>query len=246
MLLCLHGYGESETSFHFLEVHLPPQYQLIAIDLPFHGKTAWDETTDFTVQDLLQIIDHILAERGRSGDPITLLGFSMGGRMALSILQAMPHRIDKIILLAPDGLKVNFWYWLATQTAPGIRLFRFTMDHPGWFFGVLQVGHRMRLINRSVHKFTSNYVDNKTLRRELYRRWTGLRRIKPDLPVIKQKAAEHNISIDLVYGEFDRIIRHERGAKFRQGIESYCRLQVIKSGHQLLHQKNAALIAGLL
>jgi hypothetical protein len=46
----------------------------------------------------------------------------------------MPEQIEKLVLLAPDGLKVNFWYWLATQTWLGKNSFCFTMKHPGWFF----------------------------------------------------------------------------------------------------------------
>lgn len=246
LLLCLHGYGESEHSFHFLEKYLPTGYQLIAIDLPFHGKTQWKEKDDFTAQQLVQVIDAVLAARGMAGASFSLLGFSMGGRMSLSILENIPHRVHKLILLAPDGLKVNFWYWLATQTNIGNGLFRYTMKHPGWFFGVLQLGNALKLINPSVFKFTRHYVHDGTMRHQLYQRWSGLRRIKPRLQYIRKKIAENKIPVALVYGEYDRIIRHERGEKFRKGIEPYCHIQVLKAGHQLLQEKNAALIAGLL
>jgi pimeloyl-ACP methyl ester carboxylesterase len=246
VLLCLHGYGETENSFHFLGKYLPAGFQMIAIDLPYHGQTQWNETTDFTVNDLAGIIDAILTARQLPGASLTLLGFSMGGRMSLSILQAIPQRIRQLILLAPDGLTVNAWYWLATQTHIGIRFFKYTMKHPGWFFGVLQLGQRLRLINPSVFKFTRHYVDDVNMRNQLFQRWSGLRKIKPDLNIIKKKISAHQIRVELVYGEYDRIIRHERGEKFRKGIESFCRLQVLKTGHQLLQEKNAALIAGLL
>lgn len=246
MLLCLHGYGESEHSFHFLEDHLPHSWKLVAIDLPWHGKTQWKEKKDFTVTDLVQIIDTILAAQNMPGSPFSLLGFSMGGRMSLSMLQQIPQRISKMILLAPDGLKVNGWYWLSTQTYLGNSLFHFTMNYPGWLFGLLRIGHWLGFINRSVYKFTSHYVHDRSMRRQLYLRWTGMRRIKPDLHIIKKKIAANKITVQLVYGEYDRIIRHERGEKFRKGIETYCTVQVIASGHQLLQEKNAALITGLL
>jgi pimeloyl-ACP methyl ester carboxylesterase len=246
VLLCLHGYGETENSFHFLEKYIPHHYQLIAIDMPWHGKTQWKEEKDFTISDLLQIVDIILAERKIVNSLLTLLGFSMGGRMSLSILQAIPHRIQKMILLAPDGLKINFWYWLATQTWIGNRLFHFTMKHPAWFFYIILLGNKLRVINRSVYNFTKHYIHDKTMRRQLYLRWSGFRRIKPGLTEIKKKIAQHEIEVQLVYGAFDRIIRHERGTKFSKGIGPYCKMQILQSGHQLLQEKNAALIAGLL
>jgi pimeloyl-ACP methyl ester carboxylesterase len=246
LLLCLHGYGDTENSFLCLEKHLPAGYQLIAIDLPFHGKTQWNEPTNFTVDDLVNMVDAVLIAQNMPNASFTLLGFSMGGRMCLSILQAIPQRVQKLILLAPDGMKVNAWYWLATQTYAGHGLFKFTMKYPAWFFGILKVGKSLRLINPSVSKFTRHYVDDVDLRNELFQRWSGFRRIKPDLNSIKKKIIDYQVPVELVYGEFDRIIRHERGEKFRKSIESHCRLHVLKAGHQLLQEKYAALIAGLL
>lgn len=246
IVVCFHGYGETEESFHFLANHLPPSYQLIAIDLPYHGKTAWKEGPDFTTGDLVKILVDIFLARNIANAPFTLLGFSMGGRMSLAVLEAIPHRVDKMVLLAPDGLKVNFWYWLATQNRMGNRLFSFTMNYPGWLFAILQAGHALHLLNASVYKFIRHYVHDRSLRRQLYLRWTGMRKIKPDLPDIKKKILQYRIPVNLVYGEFDRIIRHERGQKFRKGIEAFCTLQILKTGHQLLQEKNAALIAGLL
>ena len=163
-----------------------------------------------------------------------LMGYSMGGRIALSLLEHAPGRVERLILLAPDGLVVNPWYWLATQTRPGRQLFKWTMYHPGWFFFVLRTGNRLRLVNPSVYKFVANYVDNKEIRSALYTRWTGLRLFKPRLAVIKDLIRRHHLPVQLLYGKFDRIIRVERGEQFRKGIEPWCELTVIPAGHQLL------------
>jgi pimeloyl-ACP methyl ester carboxylesterase len=55
LILCLHGYGESLESFQFLEKYIGKEYTLIAIDLPFHGKTQWNEGLQFSVADLVTI-----------------------------------------------------------------------------------------------------------------------------------------------------------------------------------------------
>jgi pimeloyl-ACP methyl ester carboxylesterase len=238
LLLCLHGYGESESSFHFLEHHLPREYSAIAIDFPFHGQTKWHEGLSFTIEDLLKIIDAIRIQHTAASARFTLLGFSMGGRIALQILQKIPERIEKVILLAPDGLKVNFWYWLSTQTIIGNRLFSFTMKHPQWFFFLLQVSNRLRIINQSIFKFIRYYLHDSTARRLLYERWTCLNRIHPNLALIKNIIRKHQVPVRLLYGQFDRIIRHERAEKFRHGIESFCTLQIIQAGHQLLQEKH--------
>lgn len=262
LLLCFHGYGESAPGFSFLEDFLGDAFTILAIDLPFHGQTDWKEAP-LTPTTLLTIIDEILAGSPTvapvaAGPPAVtasisgeltpekgapalveslgwwLMGYSMGGRIALSLLEHAPERIDRLILLAPDGLVVNPWYWLATQTRPGRQLFKWTIYHPGWFFLVLRMGNKLGLVNPSVYKFVANYVDNKEIRSALYTRWTGLRLFKPRLAVIKNIIRTRQLPVQLLYGKFDRIIRVERGEQFRKGIEPWCELTVIPAGHQLL------------
>lgn len=246
LLLGLHGYGESEKSFHFLASYLPAGYHLLAIDLPFHGKTQWNEGLDFSTDDLIAIINGICQQQGGNMGRLTLAGFSMGGRVALSLLEKLPAQIDKVLLLAPDGLQVNIWYRLATRTFIGNHLFRFTMHHPQWFMWLLKAGNSLGLINQSIYKFTRYYIHDAQERSALYNRWTCLRKIRPRLPVIKKTVAAHAIPVRLLYGEYDRIILPARGEKFRRGIESFCTLQIIPTGHQVLREKNAAVILELL
>lgn len=246
LLLCLHGYGESEKSFHFLEAHLPAGYRLLAIDLPFHGETQWNEGFNFSTDDLLAIINSICGLHTGYTGRLTLAGFSMGGRIALGLLEKIPAQTDKVILMAPDGLKVNFWYRLATRTIIGNRFFSFTMRHPQWFVWLLKAGNTVGLINQSIYKFTNYYIHDKNVREELYHRWTCMRNIKPRLPAIKKSVVKYAIPVRLLYGRYDRIIRHERAEKFRVGIESFCTLRIIPTGHQVLQEKNAAVIIELL
>src|ERR1700737_2134129 len=81
VVICFHGYGDSSRSFEFLSNHLAPEvFTIIAIDLPFHGDTEWNEDLNFSVTDLKNIVDKILEQRNISADQkIVLLGFSLGG-----------------------------------------------------------------------------------------------------------------------------------------------------------------------
>ncbi|WP_276479639.1 alpha/beta fold hydrolase [Paraflavitalea pollutisoli] len=246
LLLCLHGYGESEKTFHFLERHLPTGYQLVALDLPFHGGTQWQEGLDFSMEDLLSILAGIRQHLGIPAARLSLMGFSMGGRVALSLLETIPDQIDRVLLLAPDGLKVNFWYRFATRSVVGKQLFRFTMQHPGWFHQFLKAGNRLKLINQSIFKFTNYYINDRRVRDELYNRWTCMRHFRPHLQVIKSLIVQYRIPVRLLYGKYDRIIRYERGEKFSAGIESFCTLQVIPTGHQVLQEKNVPTILSML
>lgn len=241
-VLCFHGYGEEADSYSFLEKYTGAEFRFYSIDLPFHGKTQWREELNFTPDDLQQIVEHILHPDNQqpvnSNQQLTLMGFSLGGRMALRLFQSQPNKIEKLVLLAPDGLKVNFWYWLATQTWIGNKFFAFTMKHPGWFFGFLKLLNKLKLVNASIFKFVNYYIGDKEVRWLLYERWTTLRKIKPDLAIIKELIRTNNIPVRLIYGKHDRIILSSVGEKFKKGIEEQCNLSVIRSGHQVLHEKH--------
>lgn len=246
--ICFHGYGENAGSYAFLEKYLGDRFSFYAIELPFHGNTDWQEGLLFTHTDLLQITNNILElnnhsqstaeEPGTTNDKLVLLGFSLGGRIALSLYQAQPERISRLILMAPDGLKVNFWYWLSTQTWLGNKLFALTMRKPGWFFGFLKLLNKLKLVNTSIFKFVNYYIGDPEVRRLLYARWTSLRKLRPNIPRIKKFIKEQNTSVHLVYGKHDRIILSSVGEKFKAGIEDHCQLSIIHSGHQVLHEKH--------
>lgn len=244
-VICFHGYGEDATAFSFLSHYAGQQYSFYSIDLPFHGKTEWNQELGFTYADLQQIVETIITkdhQADNKSQKLTLLGFSLGGRVALSLYQSIPEKIEHIVLLAPDGLKVNFWYWLSTQVWIGNKFFAFTMKHPGWFFGLLKLLNKLRLVNASIFKFVNFYIGNTTVRKLLYQRWTCLRKLKPDLKQIKKLILQKNTVVRLVYGKHDRIMLSVVGEKFRKGIEQYCSLSVIPSGHQVLHEKHAEYI----
>jgi len=255
--ICFHGYGEDASGFSFLKKHAGDEYTFYAVDLPYHGQTEWNAEDDFQRESLWDIIikitnspsDRFIPVRtgtgGRAGkflipdSKITLIGFSLGGRIALSLYEAMPQQVEKMILLAPDGLKINFWYWLATQTWMGNKFFMYTMKRPGWVFVLLRGLNKLKLVNTSIFKFVNHYIGDKNVREELYKRWTSLRRLRPDLKKIKSHIKTNKTLVRLLYGKHDRIILPVRGEKFRRGIENFCVLRIIHSGHQVLHEKHA-------
>jgi pimeloyl-ACP methyl ester carboxylesterase len=233
-VLCFHGYGESGMLFSFLEKYAGETHSFYAIDLPFHGKTSWREERRFTLGDL----DAITRQLFNTAVNYTLIGFSLGARVALDWYEYNSTAIDRMVLMAPDGLKVNFWYWLSTQTRMGNKLFKYSMRHPGWFFSLLKMLNRLKFVNASIFKFVNYYIHDNEARQLLFNRWTTLSGIKPDLAKIKILIRENQTPVRLVYGKYDRIILPGRGQKFREGVEDFCRLDIIDSGHQVLHENH--------
>ena len=272
LLLCFHGYGESAASFACLEETLGKDFTILALDLPFHGKTEWKDGLYFDPKQLPPLIDKIVAnlparqdslpqepslrehaphepaapDRPVLSEPWWVLGYSMGGRVALSLFEMIPEKIARLVLLAPDGLKVNGWYWLATQWRPGNRVFRWAMQRPAFFFFILRMAQKMKWVNAGIYKFIFWHIDDARVRDELYKRWTVMRGFKPDIPAIRSIIREKGTQIRLLYGRHDRIILARTGERFRKGIEAWCSLTILDTGHALLQPRQADSIAALL
>jgi len=241
IILCLHGYGESMHSFDVLQKHLERKYTLVCIDLPFHGETEWNEGLLLPQGELLEIIETVLKEIGFSNTQLSLLGFSLGGRIALQLVQIIPGRIKHVVLLAPDGLRLNFWYWLGTQTYPGNKLFHATMQNPSWFFKMVAVAYKLNLLNKSIVKLVHYYLDDKEERILLYTRWITLRKLKPRLAVVKRNIALYKIPTRFVFGSYDRIILCKRSKTFKTDTDNV-KIIMLETGHQLLKEKFAGYI----
>lgn len=95
-LLALHGFTGSATTWQPFAASWP-QYRIIAVDLIGHG--ASDAPTDesrYTMAhctaDLAALLDALDVERA------AVLGYSMGGRVALQLALAAPGRIAALVL----------------------------------------------------------------------------------------------------------------------------------------------------
>lgn len=240
-LFCFHGYGEDASSFITLESALGKDHTLIALDFPFHGHTEWNEGLEFTTEDLQNIISNIVPLELQT---ISLLGYSMGGRLALSLLQEIPSKIDRVVLIAPDGLHKNFWYWTATQTAFGNWLFGYTMRKPGWFFKAMALLKNIGLMNKSIFKFAHSYLDDYMERDMLYKRWTTMRKFRPKTSRITDVLKEYQIPLRMLFGSYDRIILTKRSTNLNRDNDTV-KVKTIKAGHQLLKDKYAKNIAAL-
>ncbi|MEG4343680.1 2-succinyl-6-hydroxy-2,4-cyclohexadiene-1-carboxylate synthase [Microcoleus sp. A003_D6] len=107
LILFLHGFTGKSQDFSRVIPLLSNSYCCLAVDLPGHGKTqvSGDESCynmPNTAQALIQLLDDLQI------DKCLLLGYSMGGRLALYITLHFPERFEKVVLeSASPGLKTE-------------------------------------------------------------------------------------------------------------------------------------------
>jgi len=239
LIICFHGYGEQGGTFSIFEEILGRKYTLIAIDMPFHGKTEWRGGLLFEVEGLIEIINKVV---GSEEAQFSLMGYSMGGRIAFRLLEALPNRVRQLVLVAPDGLHKNPWQRFSTQTWLGNKLFKFTMEHPAWLFKLMKLAFILRILNPSIEKFLHYYLDDEEQRLKLYKRWTTMRKYRPSIPRIRQSLLLMPLPVHIFFGKYDRVIIAKHGYRFSKKIPC---IQIIEfeAGHQILQSKYAAQIA---
>lgn len=240
-LLCLHGYGKNGLTFSFLEKHLSSKYTFFAIDLPFHGCTKWNEKRPIEKRDLISIFNSI---NTKQKNKFSILAYSMGGRVALSLLPHLSKKIEHVVLIAPDGLHVNFWYRIATKTLAGNTVFESTMHNPKWFFKVLNVVDKTNLLNKSIIKFIHYFLDDERERMLLFRRWNVMKKLTANIYLIKKMCTQKNIHLNFLFGKYDRIIPSYRAAMFKN--LKHSKIKIIEAGHYLLNESYANEIISLL
>jgi len=238
LLFCFHGYGEDAESFACLEEKLGSDYTLIAIDMPFHGETIWKEGLNFEPLELVEIIRQITGKlfNQSTNQLINLLGYSMGGRIALHLLQLIPGVITRAVLVAPDGLHKSLWYSFSTQTYIGNKVFKHAMYKPARLFWLLKQGERFKLAHPSIIKVAHYYLDDAEERIKLYERWTTMRRFKPNPGLLKKIIARYNIPVRFLFGKHDGIIVSGRSDILRDDARNV-QVHVIEAGHRLMQQK---------
>ncbi|MGH2927177.1 MAG: 2-succinyl-6-hydroxy-2,4-cyclohexadiene-1-carboxylate synthase [Solirubrobacteraceae bacterium] len=97
VLVLLHGFTNSGASWQPVISGLGERYRAIAPDIRGHASAA-----DVAPVTLSAVIDDVAA---LTPDPFTLVGYSQGGRVALHVALALPHRVTRLVLIgASPGL----------------------------------------------------------------------------------------------------------------------------------------------
>lgn len=106
-LVFLHGFMGSCNDFSEISDVLSEDFYCLAIDLPGHGKTkVFGGTENYTIQNttnaLIQCLDRLGIEK------TSLVGYSMGGRLALYMMLNDPSRFERAALeSASPGLRTE-------------------------------------------------------------------------------------------------------------------------------------------
>ena len=101
--LLLHGFDTIDAEAPFLDL-LGRHIEIVAPSSPGFGHSPRPRDFD-TVYDLVHLYLAVLD--ALPGDKVSLIGFSFGGWLAAEIAAACSHRLDKLVLVDPVGIKIS-------------------------------------------------------------------------------------------------------------------------------------------
>lgn len=122
-VILLHGLGASLHTWEPWARELASEFRVIRFDLPGSGLSPPDVAGDYSdarsMHLLLALMDQLGLQRA------SLVGNSVGGRLAWSFAARHPERVDKLVLVSPDGFaSPGFEYGKAAEVPAVLGLMR--------------------------------------------------------------------------------------------------------------------------
>ena len=128
-VVLLHGFGSSLQTWDVWAKGLAATHRVVRIDLPGSGLSPPDPAHDYrdarSLDMLIALMDSLGLQRA------SWVGHSMGGRIAWTLAARYPERVDKLVLVAPDGFaSFGFEYGKPMDVPASLGLMRHVLPKP--------------------------------------------------------------------------------------------------------------------
>jgi pimeloyl-ACP methyl ester carboxylesterase len=224
-LLMLHGFASSLHTWQPWADELAAQMRVISLDLPGTGLSAADPDSDYSdersLEILLALLDQLRIER------ISLLGNSLGGRIAWRFATAHPARVDRLVLIAPDGF-----------ASPGFEYGK-TPDVPSWL-GLMRYVMPKSLLRMNLQ---AAYADPRQLTDATLQRYHDLLRAPGNRVAMLERMAQVTLERPepllarieaptlLVWGELDAMIPFSNAQDYLSALPDVRQISFADLGH---------------
>ncbi|MBS1772346.1 MAG: alpha/beta hydrolase [Bacteroidetes bacterium] len=233
LLVMLHGYGNSAEILMPIATHVEEKYTILSLDLPHHGKSLWTDGVYLEPAMLDELVEQLCREYNVS--QISLLGYSMGGRVCLKILEQSPGKVDNVILLASDGLTSNPFYYFLTRMKAGKYLFSSFLSKPERYLPLIKMARKWKIVQQSHYKLAMRYIQEKEDRAFLLKVWPCMSLLLPDYNKLKAICKSNKTKVHVFMGAYDNVIPVSHGHAFEDKMKNIS-LHVVEKGHLLFDE----------
>jgi len=148
LLLLVHGGRDHARNWDWVAMELREHFHIIAPDLRGHGDSQWAVGGDYALNDYALDISQLLDALDVS--PITVIGHSLGGAVALQYAGTYPERVKRLGaieglgpppgMIQPRPARERMQYWIKEMKA-------FASRHPHRYPTLADAEQRMREAN---------------------------------------------------------------------------------------------------
>lgn len=228
-LLAFHGFGQHGQHFQPFAQALGPAYTLWSFDMFFHGQSVWpDPNKPLDREFWCRLISAFLIEKNIAR--FELCGYSMGGKFALATLELKASQVDRLLLIAPDGIRTSFWYSMATYPSWARRFFRSMVEKPEPFYKLVHHLERYRLMDKGILRFADWHMSNTEKRMKVYNSWTVFSPLRFNMRHIASLITSHGITLEMYLGRYDKIMTPEGMQRLLRHLKDY-KLEILNTGH---------------
>ncbi len=209
-ILFLHGWGMSSRVWKYQVEHFSEKFKTITLDLRGHGKSS--PSDDYTFDTLAGDIKEFT--EGLSLGPVSLIGWSMGGSVAIKVAGAYPEIVHSLILVNTTPKFVASVDFPHGQPEAMLRRLERQID---------------RDVNKAMVEFCSLMFNEEAITEEAWeavatKDWPAKETLKGYLKTLSEadlRGSLKNIDVPIliVHGMLDRISFHEAAVFMAARIE---------------------------
>jgi pimeloyl-ACP methyl ester carboxylesterase len=213
-VVLLHGFGSSLQTWNVWAKGLATTHRVVRIDLPGSGLSPPDPAHDYRDERSLDMLIALMDSLGLQRT--SLVCHSMGGRIAWTFAAKFPERVDKLVLVAPDGFaSFGFEYGKPMEVPATLGLMRHVLPKPLLRMNLQSAYARPEALSDAV---TTRYHDLILAPGARQAMLDRLRQtvLQEPLPLLRQIKAPTL----LVWGEADAMIPLSNAQDYLQALQS--------------------------
>ena len=229
VLIAFHGYNQRHDVFLPVVELVDREYTVYSFDIFFHENSLWHHNdAPITKEQWKAFFMLFLKKEGITN--FGVIGYSMGGKLALATAEMFGGTCISLCLLAPDGLKINRWYKFAVKNKLGNRIFRNVVNKPSTFFGILRILRSSKLVPVKLINFAEESMKTKTERERIYKTWIAFQEFFTSPTTLLELNQDHETAIYIFLGRNDLIVKPKSVINKFENINGI-NIHVLNSGH---------------
>lgn len=238
VLLAFHGFGQDKNVYRDWSKKLNTKYRICSFDLFYHG-ASFREERNLSKNEWMEWISIFLKKEEIS--QFSILGYSLGGRFAISTAITFKSQVKKLILVAPDGIYLTPWFKVATT--PVIKnIMKYVMTHPNFLNQVLNFNDRIRLVNPYLTDFVRKEMNDRDQQKRIFLSWNHFKTLGYTQKQLIKEFQHCAFKKQLILGNRDHIIHPNWILPIIHKIGGFEVTRLPMKHHQLAKQEVADLV----